>query len=85
MLKCRRIGDVHLGNARSLRRCVRNAIDIGFLAPVPEERIVKVGNAALAGAHRHVMIEETKTGRRSDGAMAPMVPLRHPRWAHMAR
>jgi uncharacterized 2Fe-2S/4Fe-4S cluster protein (DUF4445 family) len=29
---------------------VRHAVEIGFLAPVPEERIVKVGNAALAGA-----------------------------------
>ena len=29
---------------------VTNAIDIGFLAPVDEERIVKVGNAAVQGA-----------------------------------
>ena len=29
---------------------VRNAIDIGFLAPVPEDRIIKVGNAAAQGA-----------------------------------
>jgi uncharacterized 2Fe-2S/4Fe-4S cluster protein (DUF4445 family) len=29
---------------------VRNAIDIGFLAPVPEERIVKAGNASARGA-----------------------------------
>ena len=29
---------------------VPNAIDIGFLAPVDEERIVKVGNAAVQGA-----------------------------------
>jgi uncharacterized 2Fe-2S/4Fe-4S cluster protein (DUF4445 family) len=29
---------------------VRNAIDIGLLAPVPPERVVRVGNAALAGA-----------------------------------
>jgi uncharacterized 2Fe-2S/4Fe-4S cluster protein (DUF4445 family) len=29
---------------------VVNAIDIGFLAPVPTERVVKVGNAALRGA-----------------------------------
>lgn len=31
---------------------VRNAIEIGFLAPVPEDRIVKVGNAAVEGARR---------------------------------
>ena len=29
---------------------VQNAIDIGFLAPVPQERIEKVGNAAILGA-----------------------------------
>ena len=29
---------------------VENAIDIGFLPPVPQERIVKVGNAAIEGA-----------------------------------
>jgi uncharacterized 2Fe-2S/4Fe-4S cluster protein (DUF4445 family) len=31
---------------------LRNAIEIGFLAPVPEDRVVKVGNASLAGARR---------------------------------
>jgi uncharacterized 2Fe-2S/4Fe-4S cluster protein (DUF4445 family) len=34
---------------------VRNAIDIGFLAPVPEERIVKTGNASLAGARQMLL------------------------------
>jgi uncharacterized 2Fe-2S/4Fe-4S cluster protein (DUF4445 family) len=29
---------------------IANAVEIGFLAPVPEERVVKVGNAALRGA-----------------------------------
>ena len=29
---------------------VKNALDIGFIANVPPERIVKVGNAALEGA-----------------------------------
>ena len=29
---------------------VANAIDIGFLAPVPEDRVVKLGNASLRGA-----------------------------------
>ena len=46
-------GDVHRlylagGFARYVD--VRNAIDIGFLAPVHEDRVVKVGNAALRGA-----------------------------------
>lgn len=30
---------------------VRNAVEIGLLAPVPEDRVVKAGNAALRGAH----------------------------------
>jgi uncharacterized 2Fe-2S/4Fe-4S cluster protein (DUF4445 family) len=34
---------------------VRNAIEIGFLAPVAEDRIVKVGNAALAGAREMLL------------------------------
>ena len=38
---------------------VRNAIAIGLLAPVPEERIVKVGNAAVQGA-REILLSRTK-------------------------
>jgi len=34
---------------------VRNAIEIGFLAPVPEDRIVKSGNASLAGARQMLL------------------------------
>ena len=34
---------------------VRNAIEIGFLAPVPEDRIVKVGNASMAGARQMLL------------------------------
>jgi uncharacterized 2Fe-2S/4Fe-4S cluster protein (DUF4445 family) len=34
---------------------VRNAIEIGFLAPVPEERVVKVGNASIAGAKQMLL------------------------------
>ena len=37
----------------------RNAIDIGFLAPVPDDRIVKVGNAAVQGA-REVLLSRKK-------------------------
>ena len=38
---------------------VRNAIEIGFLAPVRDDRIVKVGNAAVQGA-REVLLSRTK-------------------------
>ncbi len=31
---------------------VRNAIEIGFLAPVPEHRVLKAGNASVRGARR---------------------------------
>jgi uncharacterized 2Fe-2S/4Fe-4S cluster protein (DUF4445 family) len=38
---------------------VRNAIEIGFLAPLPEDRIVKVGNASAAGA-RQLLLSRRK-------------------------
>lgn len=38
---------------------VRNAIEIGFLAPVPEERIVKIGNASVQGA-KEVLLSRRK-------------------------
>ncbi|MCZ6676669.1 MAG: ASKHA domain-containing protein [Candidatus Poribacteria bacterium] len=38
---------------------VRNAIEIGFLAPVPEDRVVKIGNAAVQGA-REVLLSRKK-------------------------
>ena len=38
---------------------VRNAIEIGFLAPVPEERIAKIGNAAVQGA-KEVLLSRHK-------------------------
>lgn len=34
---------------------VRNAIEIGFLAPAPEDRVVKVGNASIAGAKQMLL------------------------------
>ena len=37
----------------------RNAIEIGFLAPVHDDRIVKVGNAAVQGA-REVLLSRKK-------------------------
>jgi uncharacterized 2Fe-2S/4Fe-4S cluster protein (DUF4445 family) len=41
---------------------VANAIEIGFLAPIPEDRVVKVGNASVAGA-KQMLISRRK--RRS--------------------
>ena len=41
---------------------VRNAIDIGFLAPVPEDRIVKVGNAAVQGA-REILLSRSRRAK----------------------
>jgi uncharacterized 2Fe-2S/4Fe-4S cluster protein (DUF4445 family) len=38
---------------------VRNAIEIGFLPPVPEQRIVKIGNAAAQGA-RELLLSRRK-------------------------
>ena len=38
---------------------VHNAVDIGFLAPVPLDRIVKVGNAAVQGA-REVLLNRSR-------------------------
>ena len=38
---------------------VQNAIKIGFLAPVEEEKIVKVGNAAVQGA-REVLLSRRR-------------------------
>jgi uncharacterized 2Fe-2S/4Fe-4S cluster protein (DUF4445 family) len=41
---------------------IRNAIDIGFLAPVAPERIEKVGNASLQGA-RELLLSATARAR----------------------
>src|SRR5262249_11807577 len=38
---------------------VTNAIEIGFLAPVPEDRVVKIGNAALEGA-KEILLSKRK-------------------------
>ena len=38
---------------------LQDAIEIGFLAPVPEENVVKIGNAAVAGATA-VLLSEKK-------------------------
>ena len=38
--------------ATPTRTAWTNAIEIGFLAPIPEDRVVKVGNASVAGAQQ---------------------------------
>ncbi|MYF99575.1 DUF4445 domain-containing protein [Candidatus Poribacteria bacterium] len=40
---------------------LRDAVDIGFLAPVPEDRIIKVGNAAVGGATAVLLSKEKRT------------------------
>ena len=44
---------------------VRNAIDIGLIAPVPEERVVKVGNASIDGA-RALLLSKEKRARLNE-------------------
>ena len=40
---------------------LKDAIDIGFLAPVPEGRIIKIGNAALSGAKTVLLSRKKRT------------------------
>ena len=40
---------------------LQDAIDIGFLAPVPEENVVKIGNAAVAGATAVLLSEKKRS------------------------
>ena len=40
---------------------IQDAIDIGFLAPVPEDRIVKIGNAAVGGAKEVLLSRDKRT------------------------
>ena len=40
---------------------IQDAIDIGFLAPVLEDRIVKIGNAAVGGAKEVLLSREKRT------------------------
>ncbi|MDE0481059.1 MAG: ASKHA domain-containing protein [Candidatus Poribacteria bacterium] len=39
---------------------LQDAIDIGFLAPVPQDRIVKIGNAAVGGAKAVLLSKEKR-------------------------
>ena len=40
---------------------LQDAIEIGFLAPVPEENVVKIGNAAVAGATAVLLSEQKRS------------------------
>lgn len=40
---------------------LQDAVDIGFLAPVPEANVVKIGNAAVAGAMAVLLSEKKRT------------------------
>jgi uncharacterized 2Fe-2S/4Fe-4S cluster protein (DUF4445 family) len=53
------IGKLYLAGGFANYINIGNAIEIGFLAPVPAERIVKVGNAALQGA-RELLLSRQK-------------------------
>ncbi len=44
---------------------VPNAVEIGFLAPVPAERVVKLGNASLRGRPRAAAVGPGAPGRSS--------------------
>ena len=46
---------------------VRNAIEIGFLAPVPEDRIVKIGNASVQGAKEVLLSRRKRQAVESSG------------------
>jgi uncharacterized 2Fe-2S/4Fe-4S cluster protein (DUF4445 family) len=50
-----RVGRVYLAGAFANYVNVENAIEIGFLAPFPEDRVVKAGNASLAGARQMLL------------------------------
>jgi uncharacterized 2Fe-2S/4Fe-4S cluster protein (DUF4445 family) len=46
---------------------VRNAIEIGLIAPVPEDRVIKVGNASIEGA-RALLLDRTRRPRAEEQA-----------------
>ena len=54
------IDTVYLAGGFAEHIDVSNATAIGFLAPVPGERVVKVGNAALQGARELLMVQDVR-------------------------
>jgi uncharacterized 2Fe-2S/4Fe-4S cluster protein (DUF4445 family) len=59
------VSKVYLAGAFANYINVRHAVEIGFLAPVPDERFAKVGNASLAGA-RLMLLSRRKRQRLED-------------------
>ena len=59
------IGRLYLAGGFATYLDVRNAVDIGLIAPVPEKRVVKVGNAAIEGA-RALLLDRTSRGRAEE-------------------
>lgn len=53
------VSQLYLAGAFANYVNVRNAIEIGFLPPVAEERIIKIGNAAVQGA-KEVLLSQKK-------------------------
>ena len=49
------IGRLYLAGGFANYINVGNAVEIGFLAPVPQDRVVKVGNASVAGARQMLL------------------------------
>jgi uncharacterized 2Fe-2S/4Fe-4S cluster protein (DUF4445 family) len=62
------ISQVFLAGAFANALDVRNAIDIGLVVPVPEERVHRVGNASVRGAKALLL-----SGRRRE-ALDQLVP-----------
>ena len=54
------IGKLYLAGGFANYVNIQDAIDIGFLAPVSQERIVKVGNAAVGGAKEVLLCKEKR-------------------------
>ena len=55
-----RIGKLYLAGGFANYVNTANAVGIGFIANLPEERIVKVGNAALEGATMMLVSDGTR-------------------------
>jgi uncharacterized 2Fe-2S/4Fe-4S cluster protein (DUF4445 family) len=56
------VGRLYLAGGFASYVNVENAVSVGFLAPVPPDRVVKLGNAALEGARR-LLLSASARGR----------------------
>jgi uncharacterized 2Fe-2S/4Fe-4S cluster protein (DUF4445 family) len=55
-----RISRLFLAGAFANYVNVSHAVEIGFLAPVPEDRVAKVGNASVAGAKQMLVSKQKR-------------------------